>query len=174
MTKNAITIHWNKVKGAKYYVVYGSKCGTKKGQVPPFKKIKTITKNSYTQKKLKKGTYYKYLIIALDKNRKVVTSSKTVHVVTKGGKNGNDKTVTVNKSSITLKKGKTFTLKTKEVPQSKAKKVKRHRKVKYESSNTAVAKVTQKGKIKAKKKGTAYIYAYAQNGLYKKVKVTVK
>lgn len=172
--KTSITVRWNKLSNAKYYVVYGSKCGTKKGQIPPFKKIKTIKTNSYTQKKLKKGTYYKYLIVALDKNKKVITSSKTVHVVTKGGKNGNDKTVTVNKKTVSLTKGKSLTLKTKEVPQSKAKKVKRHRKVKFESSNTKIAKVTQKGKITAKKKGTAYIYAYAQNGYYSKVKVTVK
>lgn len=171
--KNKITIRWNKLKNAKKYVVYASKCGTKKGSVPPFKKIKTVKKNTFTYSKLKKGTYYKFLVVALDKNNKVVTTSKTVHVVTKGGKNGNDKTVSLNKSSVSLKKGKTFKIKAKEVPQSKSKKVKRHRKVAYESSNKKIAKVS-KGKITAKKKGTAYIYVYAQNGLYKKVKVTVK
>jgi uncharacterized protein YjdB len=34
--------------------------------------------------------------------------------------------------------------------------------------------VNAKGKITGKKKGTATIYVYAQNGLYKTVKVTVK
>ena len=52
--------------------------------------------------------------------------------------------------------------------------LKKHRVVKYESSNTKVATVTSKGKIKGIKKGTAYVYAYAQNGVAKKIKVTVK
>ena len=39
---------------------------------------------------------------------------------------------------------------------------------------TDVATVTNKGVIKGKKKGTCYIYVYAQNGISKKVKVTVK
>ena len=34
--------------------------------------------------------------------------------------------------------------------------------------------VTSKGAVKAKAKGTCFIYAYAQNGIAAKVKVTVK
>lgn len=175
-TKKSVTVKWNKLKKAKYYLVYGSLCGTKKGKIPPYKKIKKTTKTSYTKKKLKKGTYFKFLIIAFDKKNKVLASSKTVHIATKGGKVGNDKTVKLNKSKVTLKlkKKKTFTIKAKEIPQSKKQKVKRHRKIKYESSNPKVAKVNGKGKVTAKKKGTATIFVYAQNGLYKKVKVTVK
>ena len=37
-----------------------------------------------------------------------------------------------------------------------------------------VAKVDKKGKITAKGKGKTTIYVYAQNGLYKKIAVTVK
>lgn len=173
-TKKSVTVKWNKLKNAKSYIVYGAKCGTKKGEIPPYKKIKTVKGNSYTKKGLKKGTYFKFIIVALDKNKKVIASSKTVHIATKGGKVGNDKTVKVNKTKVTLKVKKTFKIKGKEIAQSKKLKVKRHRKLRYESSNTKVAKVSGKGKITAKKKGTAYIYVYAQNGLYKKVKVTVK
>jgi uncharacterized protein YjdB len=53
-------------------------------------------------------------------------------------------------------------------------KVKNHRKIKYESANTKIATVSASGKIKAKKKGTTYVYAYAQNGVFKKIKVKVK
>lgn len=175
-TKKSATVKWNKLNGAKKYIVYGSLCGTKKGQVPPYKKITKTAKTSYTRKGLKKGTYFKFLIVALDKKGKVIASSKTVHIATKGGKVGNDKTVkvTTNKVGLKLKGKKTFKLKAKEVPQSKKLKVKRHRKIKYESSNPKVAKVNGKGKITAKKKGKATIFVYAQNGLYKKVKVTVK
>ena len=56
-----------------------------------------------------------------------------------------------------------------------SKKLKRHRSVWvfFESSNTKVATVTKKGEIKAKAKGTCTIYVYAQNGVYKEIKVTV-
>ncbi|MEE3427795.1 MAG: Ig-like domain-containing protein [Ruminococcus sp.] len=174
-TKSSVTVHWNKLKKAKSYVVYGSKCGTTK-VIPAYKKIKKITKTSYTQKKLKKGVYFKFLIVALDKNNKVLATSKTVHIVTKGGKYGNDKTVKVNKTKVTLnlKKKKTFKIKAKEVVQSKKLTVKRHRPIKFESNNKKVAKVSSTGKVTAKKKGKATIYVYAQNGFYKKVKITVK
>ena len=147
----------------------GNKCGK------AYKKLKTTTKKTFTQKKLKKGTYYKYMILAVNSKNKVIATSKTLHVATSGGKVGNFKSVkftNVKKSTITLKKGKKFTIKAKAV---KGKlKVKNHRKIKFESSNTKVVKVTNKGKITAKKKGTATVYAYAQNGVYKKVKVKVK
>ena len=52
--------------------------------------------------------------------------------------------------------------------------MKKHRKLSYETSNPAVAKVLKNGKIKAVGKGSCNVYVYAQNGVYKKVKVTVK
>ena len=49
-----------------------------------------------------------------------------------------------------------------------------HRKIRYESSNPGIAKVNSKtGEITGVKKGKCYIYVYAQNGVYKKVTVTV-
>ncbi|MCR4691673.1 MAG: Ig-like domain-containing protein [Lachnospiraceae bacterium] len=53
------------------------------------------------------------------------------------------------------------------------KKVKNHRKVAWESDDESVATVT-KGRIKAVSRGTCSVYAYAQNGVCAKVKVTVK
>ena len=44
----------------------------------------------------------------------------------------------------------------------------------YESTNTKVATVTKGGKIQPKSKGSCSIYVYAQNGVYKKIKLTVK
>ena len=46
--------------------------------------------------------------------------------------------------------------------------------VRYITSNAKVAKVNSKGKIVAKGKGTCTIYVMAANGVYAKVKVTVK
>ena len=168
VTKNSITITWKKVSGAKY-VIYGNQCGKNK----KFEKLDEVSTNKFTQKKLKKGTYYKYIVVAV-KDGKVVSTSKTLHIVTKGGKTCNPLKLKVNKKSLKLKKGKTASLKVKIVKEKKLLKIKNHRKVKYESSNTAVATVTDKGKVKAVGKGTAYIYVYAQNGVMAKIKVVVK
>ena len=73
-----------------------------------------------------------------------------------------------------LKKGKKLSLKAKAVPQSKKLKVRKHVGVRYETTNKKIATVTAKGVVKAKKKGTCYVYAYAQNGVFKKIKVVVK
>jgi len=165
--KTSLTIRWSKMAGATGYVVYGVKCGSK------FTKLGTTTKTTFTHNKLKKGTYYKYCIAAIKKDT-VMAVSKTIHVSTSGGKTGNVKSVKVNKKKVTLKKGKTFTVKATLKAASSKLKVKNHRKVAFESSDPAVAKVTAKGKITAVKKGTCYIYAYAQDGVSAKVKVTVK
>ena len=97
--------------------------------------------------------------------------SKTLHIATAGGKYGNHTKVNISKKKLSLKKGKTKKLKAKAVIGKR--KVKVHRGVKWESSNPNVATV-RNGKIKAVGKGTAKIYAYAQNGKFAKCTVTVK
>ena len=173
LTNKTITLKWNKVSQADGYKIYGNKCGKKNH----YKLLSDMGKNktSYTQKKLKKGTYYKYVVAAykvVDGKKVIIAVSKTIHAATTGGKYGVAKSVKVNKSKVTLKKGKKFTIKAKEIKQSKT--IKHHRTIAYESSNTKVATVSKKGVVKAKGKGTCYIYVYAQNGVYKRVKVTVK
>lgn len=172
-SSNAITLTWNKVKGADGYIVYGNKCGTKN----KYKKIKELSssKTTFTQKKLKKGTFYKYVVVAfkkVDGKKVTIAVSKTIHEVTSGGKYGNAKAVKVNKTKISLKKGKSYTLKASEVKKDKT--LKKHRGLSYESTNTKIATVNTKGKITSKSKGSCYINVYAQNGICKKVKVTVK
>ena len=183
-TKTSVTLQWNIIKDADGYFVYGNRCntGTKSYK---YRKLATITGgdiSTWTQKDLKKGTYYKYVIKAyrLVNGKKVVTdTSISVHAVTGGGKYGNAKAVSVtqignkkNVSKITLKMGKTAQIKAKEV--KKDKKIARHRKLCYESSNTKVATVTPDGLIRATGKGTCTIWVYAQNGVYKALKITVK
>ena len=173
LTKNSVTVKWNKVKNADGYIVYGAKCGAKS----KYKVLKVVSgkTTSYTQKKLKKGTYYKYNIVAFKNinGAKVTTAvSKKIHATTLGGKYGVAKAVKVNKTKATIKKGKTFKIKASEI--KKDKKIRRHRAICYESSNTAVATVNAKGKVKGVKKGKCTIYAYAQNGVYKTVNIKVK
>jgi len=169
--KKSVKLSWRKPKGTKGYLLYGAACGKK------LKLIKKLpaSRKSYTVKRLAKGKYYRYVLAAykiVNGKKRVIGKSTTVHVCTNGGKYGNPSSVVYKKKKITLKKGKTFTLK----PSYKnKKKVKIHSlKFRFESSNTKIASVTKKGKIKAKKKGKCSVCMYAQNGLYKTVKVTVK
>ena len=183
-TKTSVTLQWNIIKDADGYFIYGNRCntGTKSYK---YRKLAIITGgdiSTWTQKDLKKGTYYKYVVKAyrMVNGKKVVTDiSISVHAVTGGGKYGNAKAVSVtqignkkNVSKITLKMGKTAQIKAKEV--KKDKKIARHRKLCYESSNTKVATVTPDGLIRATGKGTCTIWVYAQNGIYKALKITVK
>ena len=72
-----------------------------------YQKIKEITGTSFTQKKLKKGTYYKYLVVAMSGNQALAVS-KTIHVATKGGKVGNNTKITLDKKKPPSQKPRGF------------------------------------------------------------------
>jgi uncharacterized protein YjdB len=103
-----------------------------------------------------------------------IAASVTVHAATKGMKNTVAKSVKANKTKVSVKKGKSVTLKATEVVDEAKKTIKQHRKVKFESSDKSIATVNAKGKITGKKKGKATVWAYAQNGIFKAIQVTVK
>ena len=170
--KTSVKLSWKKIKGANGYVIYGAKCGKK------LKKLATVTdpaKKSYTVKKLKKGTYYKFVVVAYKNTaeaEKVITTAKSVHVATSGGSKGNPISLKLKKSKFKLKKGKTAKIKT---SYKKNKKVSVHiAKFRYESSNEKVATVDKKGNVTAVGSGTCKIYVFTQNGIGKTVNVTVK
>ncbi len=163
------TIRWNSVKSADGYKIYGAKSNGK------FKCLGTVGKkpSKWTHKKLKKGTQYKYYIIAYKKvgNKQVtIAKSLTVYSTTKNGKYGNPSKITVRKKSISVNSGKKIQLRVKVTGKSISKTGK---KVRYVSSDPSVATVSKTGKITGKKRGSCTVYCIAQNGLYKKVKVTV-
>ena len=178
--KTSETIVWTKVKGASSYVLYGSRCG----KADKMQRLGSYTGSNrnltrLAGKKLKKGTYYKYIIVAIDSSDRVVSTSKVIHVATKGGKVTNPKKVTVKKGKkaikkVTVKKGKTVKVKSSVTKAAKKLKLKTHRAIRYESSNTGIAAVSAKGVIKGVRKGTCTVFAYAQNGVTKSIKVTVK
>lgn len=183
-TQKSIRIKWNKIEGADGYKVYGNNCG-KKNRCELLKDIKNVKKTSWTYKKLKKGKYYKFIVRAykvVDGQEITLAVSKTIHVATNGGKKGNAKAVDIKTDrkmkktssgyTLTLKKNKSYTIKAKEV--AKDKKISRHRNIRFVSTDKEVATVTSKGVVKTKKAGSCFIYVYAQNGVYKKVKVVVK
>ena len=79
------------------------------------------------------------------------------------------KQVKLNRTSVTVTKGKTCTL-TATISPSNA----TNKKVTWSSSNTSVATVSSKGVVTAKKAGTATITAKSNNGKRASCKVTVK
>ena len=192
-TKKSIRLTWNGAKGAKQYAVYAAKCGKSN----KLKRIATLTsgKRSYNLNyegrlaKMKKGTYYKVMVIAVDKDNNVVSSSRIVHVSTAGNKKKANYRKVIVKAKITktgkklkkykatsailLKKGKATTLKAL-LKKARGTSVKKHVGPGYESSNVKIAKVTSKGKVKAIKKGTCRIYVFAQSGIVKTVTVRIK
>lgn len=178
--KKAAKLKWNKVTGAKKYVIYFSRCNHDNDTIKP-KKFKTVkaSKTSYVKKKLKKGMKYKFYIVALDKSGKKIAESKQGHVVV-GNDNGtytNPKKLTVTKKTVNLKVGKTYKIK------SSVKKIKKGRKllpkghadkVRYMSYHPAVATVSKGGTIKAKAKGFCRVYVQAVNGMWQIIDVYVK
>ena len=181
-TKTSITLEWSKLDGVDGYLVYGNCCNTST-KTYKYKKLATITNGrTWTHKNLKKGTFYKYIVKAykiVDGKKVVTDTSASIHVITQGSKYGIARSVSVTKIGnkknalkITLKKGKTAQITAKEI--KKDKKIRHHRNLCYESSNTAVATVTPEGLIQAVGKGTCTIWVYAQNGVYAALTVTVK
>ena len=158
-------------------MLYGNLCG-KNNKMTKLATVKGSSKTlkKIAKKKIRQGKYYKFILVALDKNNKVVSASKLIYAAAKNAKICNYKSVTTKakKGKVTIKKGKTFSLKAKAVPANKKLKVKKYVGIRYESSNEKIAAVTSKGVIRANKKGKCTIYAYAQNGAVKAVKVTCK
>ena len=166
-TKSTIKIGWKKISGAKY-VIYGAPCGKN------LKKLTTVTGTAFTQKKLIKGIYYRYLVAAF-KDGKLVAASIVVYACTTGGKTTNYKAITLKTTSVTLKEHKSKQIKvTGKTKVSSKLSVTNYRGICYESTNPAVAAVTGTGLIKTYEKGKCYIYVYTQEGVMKKITVTVQ
>ena len=102
----------------------------------------------------------------------------TIHIAGKDSvKYTNVKKIQVKKSSYTLKKGNTVTLRPKTILYDRRKKQlsKDHTKeFRYLSSNKKVAAVTADGKVMAKGTGECIIYVFAKNGCRRKIKIKVK
>ena len=177
--KTSLVLKWNKVSGAAGYVIYAAKAGSsryvKAGEVRSGT-ARTFTLKKISGKKLKKNTYYKIVVIAYKNaadGKRLLSTAKTIHAATAGGGKGNPVKITGLKSSYTIKAGKKKKLSVKQRAGAGTK-IKKYRAVSFESANPSIASVTKKGTVKARKKGNCIIYVYAQNGLSKKVKVTVR
>jgi uncharacterized protein YjdB len=142
----------------------------------------TVSPSNATNKAVKwKSSNTK--VAKVDKNGKVTAVGKGKAKITCTTKDGSKTAscniivkqlvtkIKLNKTKATIKKGKTLTLKATVAPTNA-----NNKKVKWKSSNTKVATVSSRGKVTARKKGTATITCTAADGSGRKVtcKVTVK
>ena len=141
-TYNSVKISWGKVNGAeKYRVYYKSRKG--------WTRMVDTTSTSYIDSKVSSGKTYTYTIRCINSSANRFTSgydAKGVTVTTPV-----KPSVKLDKTSLTLTKGKTYTLKTTVTGTNKT--------VSWSSSNSNIASVDKNGKVTAKTKGTATITA---------------
>lgn len=167
VNKSSAVFRWKQVKGADGYLIYGCRYG-KKNKMKLLKHIKNTKKNKkkknlkVTLRKLRKGKFYKFKVVAYRKvkgKKKTIAVGKNLYIVTRHKKYTNSKSVKVKVkvgrkvrkkavSKLTLKVGKSARLIASEVKASRKKKIVRRRRVKFESSNPKVVKINAKGKLK--------------------------
>ena len=162
------TVTTTKITGLKKKVTLEK--GKKLTLKPALTPITSQQKFTYTSSNKKVATVSKKGVITAKK-------SGTAKITVKSGKKKFVVTVTVPKTktekitgvpeTISLKKGKTYTLKAKRSPKGS------EEKLTYSSSNKKIATVSKNGKIKGVKKGTATI-TVKSGKVTVKCKVTVK
>ena len=177
-----LTISWGEVPDAEYYEVYVTYLSV------PFEKVEPIEikgANGLETKKINGKAIdstknFKLMVEAFkteDGKKLQLGKSLTLYVA---GENNQDYTnvseVSVNKTKKTLAAGKTFKLKAETILEDMTKKLLKPSaaRLRYESSDTSVAKVSSKGKVTAVGKGTCYIRVFALSGASAQVKITVK
>lgn len=176
--KTGFKFTWTPIAGAEGYDVFLGDCGDKSCDV-----VATAagSARSITVRRLKKYTAYKGYVRAWQmvngQKTYITAASPLMHAITGGNTNKytNPKKITVKKARFTLKPGKTAKIKASVKKLENSKKLLDHeQRVRYYSSNPAVATVNAKGKITAVAAGTCKIYVIAVNGLRKAVTVKVK
>lgn len=180
----SLQVAWSKINHVDGYDVFFSVCNHE-GKTFKCKRVKTFKGNKtfkWVKTKLNQGSAYKAYVKAYvmkSGKKKYVKTSPMIHAFAGGvsKKYTNAKSIIVTKTKVSLKKGKKTTIKAKVVNLIKNKKLMSSGHapiVRYMTSNSAVATVNSAGKITARGKGTCSIYAYAHNGVFKEINVTVK
>lgn len=176
--KMNIQLKWRSVPGASGYLIYG---GQRVGVLQKLENIKNGSTVTYTHSGLIPNMYYRYVVVAYQnvgsgkEDLRVLSCSPVIIAATLGGKYRNTQSVKLGAKKINLQKGQKQKLGASVVSkESKGKKYRNFLKIRYESANPAVARVNRNGRIKAVGKGKCYVYAYAQDGIFARVKVIVK
>ena len=164
ISPNQMLLSFNRVKGAKGYIVYRYDESSQK-----YEKIADLEGNKSTflqDKFVKKDKVYRYKVSSYKKKKGKKKESKMsyeVSAMTSSKKIGNATKVTLNKSGKRkLKKGKSLKLKAKITGEKGKKLVSKD--IRWCSKNKKVAVVDKKGRVKALKKGVCKIHAKAHNG----------
>lgn len=142
--KSKIVFKWKAVKGASGYTVFRKEKGGKWKNVA---EVKGAKKTAFSDTKVITGTQYTYSVKAFKntKGKKTFSSYNKKGVTAIAGLY----TLKLNSSRITLNPGKSYTLKVNGTKLTPA----------WRSSNSKIAAVNKKGRITAKKAGTAKITA---------------
>ena len=142
--KSKIVFKWKAVKGASGYTVFRKEKGGKWKNVA---EVKGAKKTAFSDTKVTTGTQYTYSVKAFKttKGKKTFSSYNKKGVTAIAGLY----TLKLNSSRITLNPGKSYTLKVNGTKLTPA----------WKSSNSKIAAVNKKGRITAKKAGTAKITA---------------
>ena len=142
--KSKIVFKWKAVKGASGYTVFRKEKGGKWKNVA---EVKSAKKTAFSDTKVTTGTQYTYSVKAFKttKGKKTFSSYNKKGVTAIAGLY----TLKLNSSRITLNPGKSYTLKVNGTKLTPA----------WKSSNSKIAAVNKKGRITAKKAGTAKITA---------------
>ena len=172
--KKKLTVKWGKVEGANGYYVYTKAAGKKYGKAV---EVTDATSCTVAAKKTNKK-YQAYVQAYRLVNGEKVAIGKSLTVGSGAGSKAslNAVKIKLSKKSVKVAVKKKKTLKATVTFKKNGKKIKKTgkaAKVKFWSTDKTIATVTSKGKIKGVKKGTCYVYVMAENGLKKKIKVTV-
>ena len=176
----AVDLSWNNVNADRYLVYFG-RCNHG-GKEIKCKKIKAVNGKTlkFRNTKLAKNTAYKFYVVAQKKSGgsyKTIATSSAGHFFTGNvsGKYTNPKALTLSKTQLSLKVGKTATIKgsVSKVKSGKALGTSHAKKLRFVSNNPSVATVNASGKVTAKHKGTCIVYVQTINGIWKLCKITV-
>ena len=160
------TVRTSKITGlSKKLTLKKGKSYTLKPVRQPFTSQEKLTYTSSNKKIVTVSSKGKLKARKAGKAKITVRSGKKKYTVTVTVPKTATKKITNIKSKLTIKKGKTYTLKPKLSPRNS------DYKITYKSSNKKIATVSSKGKIKARKRGTVKITIKSGN---KKVTCTVK
>lgn len=181
---NKLTFVWKAVQGAEGYDIFAAPCAKKLGSKSLVKTVKgkktSISLTKIAGKKISQKKSYKARIKAwkhIGGKKVYIGSSKPYHAAGKNNKKyTNVKKLKPAKKKYALKKGRSIRLKVQIVKQSNKKGLLSNAHgpaLRYISGNRKVAAVTSNGKVKAKEKGSCYIYVTALNGVRTKIKITV-
>lgn len=174
-SKKSLTLKWSRAVQADGYEVYWSYCSTPQNYLL----LKQTTKLSATHTKMNSKKNYLYYVLAyrfIDGKKVYIAKSPAIHVAMPGNKRTNVKSIAVPKTRLTLYPQQTYWILPTATVEERGKKVLQHvSKFRYFTTDPNVAKVNRTtGKISAQGQGSCDIYVVANNGVYKKIKVTVK